>query len=332
MGCGTSVVVHHHHHRAKFVQNHVPLDGVISPKDMPMFYEAFNKIDANHDGKMDIKEFLDHLDLPRNSPIGHRVFGIMSETDEAYGSEIDFATFANAVFDFCAFGEDQLIEFALRIIDRKGEGKIKVADVKHLLTLTCGKVPLQSQVKGIILELDKKNRGYIDMPTWINYMREHPSMAFAAFQMQQRLRAYIGGKDFWEAQKSSIQTKHSERLVGRLQKMSQRYVNREIQHIEKHAEDHFRKMQREGKLDSLGRPTKRGTRRRQRKKKSKGFGKKRSHDPRHQHIHHHHHSGESAHVNSRAGVGATRAHSDAWVSGDAPIPAYENRIHTTGYG
>ena len=134
-------------------------------------------------------------------------------------------------------------------MDKSGDGRIQCEEIKELLTITAKQRPLQSQVKGIFVELDKKNRGYVDIVTWIDYVKKNPSMAFAAYDIQKRLRHYFGGEEFWLVQKSTIETKHSERLVAALSKMSMRSAHRRLSRIEEHAEHVFRSKQRAGRLD-----------------------------------------------------------------------------------
>jgi len=307
--CSSSPSVIHHHHHSNV---HRSLDAVVHPKDMPMFYDIFNKVDKDKNGKINVKEFLEFVELPSNSLIGRRVFSLI---DDDMSSEVDFQEFANSIWDFCAFGEDQLIEFALRLVDKSGDGKIQCDEIKELLIITAKERPLQSQVKGILVELDKKRRGYVDIATWIEYVKKNPSLAFAAYNVQKRLRHFFGGEQFWLVQKSTIETKHSERLVAALSKMSEYSARRRLSKLEEHAERIFRSKQRAGLLDSLGRPViKKHERRRKEKKR---FGKR---GKNHVHIHHH----------TKTDPKKGHVRSDGWVD-SSDIPEYKLRIHTTGY-
>eukprot|EP00939_MAST-03C_sp_MAST-3C-sp1_P002220 g2220.t1 len=305
-----SIDVHHHHYTLGNELAHVEsIDGVVKPSDMPYFYKIFNQIDVDKSGKIDVNEFLDYIKLPRSSIIGRKVFGLF---DDDHSKKIDFSEFANSIWKFCSFNESSLMEFSLRLVDSSGDGKIQVSELKSLISMTTGSIPLQSQVKGIFLKLDPHGRGHVTVERWIEYVKKHPSMAYAAFDVQKRLRDHIGGLEFWEKQLTNLNSKQSMRLTTVLKKMSKRHAVDEIGKINSRAEKLFKKKQEAGLLDSLGRPTNRGTRVRKRKSKVR-------------HHHHHHHRKSSCDGKERV----NHRHSDGWIPAGSVAPKYELRVHTT---
>eukprot|EP00940_MAST-03C_sp_MAST-3C-sp2_P002170 g2170.t1 len=150
-------VVHHHYH----ANEDGAIDSVVKPSDMPYFYRIFNAIDKDKSGTIEVGEFLEYIKLPRGSLLGRKLFGLFDDSND---KKIDFSEFANSVWNFCSFGEESLLEFSIRLVDSSGDGKIQQSELKTLLTMTTGLVPLQSQVKGIFLKLDPRHRGYITVP------------------------------------------------------------------------------------------------------------------------------------------------------------------------
>ena len=106
----------------------------VGDEEAKKIYKRFEAVDKDKSGQIDVEEFFQGLRIEPTS-FGERVFKV---ADVSHDGEIDFGEFFVAVYNFCSFSADSLLNFCFNIFDVDRSGSIERAEVKALVKMMRG--------------------------------------------------------------------------------------------------------------------------------------------------------------------------------------------------
>jgi Ca2+-binding EF-hand superfamily protein len=204
MGCGPS---------AKVLEETYPDDWIatfealqFTKNDLVKLENIFGKIDQQNDGKLDLLELLDFLELEKNA-FAKRTFAIF---DDKQTGAIDFRGFVVTLWNYCSCTDSSLRMFAFDLYDTDGSGKIAHLEVETMMREVYGPAfETNAQAARLLSKAEALGRqtsdNTIGLEAFVSFARDNPVLLYPAFDMQRRIQAKIMGIEFW--------SKHLERRL-----------------------------------------------------------------------------------------------------------------------
>eukprot|EP00472_Partenskyella_glossopodia_P006715 CAMPEP_0197541126 /NCGR_PEP_ID=MMETSP1318-20131121/66987_1 /TAXON_ID=552666 /ORGANISM="Partenskyella glossopodia, Strain RCC365" /LENGTH=191 /DNA_ID=CAMNT_0043100267 /DNA_START=833 /DNA_END=1405 /DNA_ORIENTATION=- len=145
-------------------------------KEIQEYYDVFEKMDRNKDGKLDKKEFLQGLKVDKNKEWWGRTFDLLDDDGDGY---IDFRVyligmaFANKDLD-----NETVLATVHKIFDKDGDGYINLEEFEAILVNAYSSDELftKESVKKIFRECDDNGDGKIAVDEFIKYAKKHPEL------------------------------------------------------------------------------------------------------------------------------------------------------------
>lgn len=226
MGCGSSVVT---------ASDGDPDNDIaklqLSSSELSAFRKAFQKIDTNKSGSINIGEFIESLHVERTI-VSEEVFEDMDTSNDGH---ISFKEFTMLTWRFCTRGLDSIAEFAFDIYDTDNSQELTKDEIKEMIIEAYGKVTEKHnvniflpvavdvdvhlmvyvmQVNSVIHAFDKDGDLIISRKEFTKTVKRMPNILQPAtfFQvksvhgirlfcynlcLQSTLRNHIGDKEFW---------------------------------------------------------------------------------------------------------------------------------------
>jgi len=167
--------------------------------DVNKLYSVFMALDADGSGDIDLNEFYQFFRVAA-SPFMDRVFTLL----DADGSgEIDFMEFVLCLWNYCSFNMPRLVRFAFELYDGDNSGALEMNEVEVLIKdVYGGSLENNPRIERIIELLDSDGDGSVTYSEFKKFNQQYPILLFPAYRMQEKLRAKILGRKYWEKQEN----------------------------------------------------------------------------------------------------------------------------------
>mmetsp|Transcript_2030 Transcript_2030/g.2918 ORF Transcript_2030/g.2918 Transcript_2030/m.2918 type:complete len:255 (+) Transcript_2030:156-920(+) len=158
--------------------------------------KRFDKIDIDKSGTIEHDEFyamvgenksplldmlLDHLDIKKKLEGG-----------------IDFNSFVRVCLTYCAFTQDDILQFCFDCFDRDSSGFIDEDEYIELCQVVNSAAPMfPGNFSAAIEMFDSDDDGYIDYYEFVEFHRRFPLVFFPAFRLQDRMQQKTLGINTW---------------------------------------------------------------------------------------------------------------------------------------
>jgi Ca2+-binding EF-hand superfamily protein len=139
MGCGGSKVMDDgdpHNDIAKLQ---------LSSKELKAFRKAFNSIDKDKSGSINVKEFIESLGVQR-TVVSEEVF---EDMDTSNDGTVSFKEFTLLTWRFCTRGLDSIAEFAFDIYDTDNSEQLTKPEIRELIIEAYGKITEKHNVSDV---------------------------------------------------------------------------------------------------------------------------------------------------------------------------------------
>ena len=172
----------------------------LSRDDCIKLHKAFQEIDDDGSGHIDVSEFLNYVDVDP-TPFSKRVFSIM---DEDGSGEMDFREFVVACWNYCSFEKSGLIFFTYDLYDADRNGTRSVKECQAMFVEVYGEDFAQAN-KGLklfekielIATSHERTFDIITRKQFIDLVNSHVNVLMPAYQMQSAIQSKVLGKKFW---------------------------------------------------------------------------------------------------------------------------------------
>lgn len=191
MGCGSSKIDDVDEKKSK--QDLAKLQ--LSTSQIKAFRNAFRRIDKNNNGSINIKEFLESLNVER-TVIAEEIF---EDMDMSNDGNISFSEFTLMTWRFCTRGLDSIAEFAFSIYDTDNSGELTKQEIKDMIIESYGKVTEKHSVNAVLHAFDKDGDDKISKQEFVKTVRKMPNIMQPAMFFQHALKRQIGNDNFWRA-------------------------------------------------------------------------------------------------------------------------------------
>ncbi|KAJ1458975.1 hypothetical protein M885DRAFT_512077 [Pelagophyceae sp. CCMP2097] len=165
----------------------------IKSRDVRRLHGIYRKIDHDDSGQISMLEFLVFFDLERTR-FADRVFLLM---DADKSGTLDFVEFLSALFLYCTFSWEGLVQYSFQLCDQDDSGSLDSEEVAKLVRHVYGDA-LDGRVKTVLQSLDADGSGSVSYDEWRARNRAFPLLLFPAFHMQEVLRARSLGGAYWQ--------------------------------------------------------------------------------------------------------------------------------------
>jgi serine/threonine-protein phosphatase 2B regulatory subunit len=172
----------------------------VGDEEAKKIYKRFEAVDKDKSGQIDVEEFFQGLRIEPTS-FGERVFKV---ADVSHDGEIDFGEFFVAVYNFCSFSADSLLNFCFNIFDVDRSGSIERAEVKALVKMMRGNSSkLDEKADALLKKMDRDGDGEMSLTEFKAMNKSAPSMLQPAFELKSQLTEVICGAGWWKKQEAS---------------------------------------------------------------------------------------------------------------------------------
>ena len=172
----------------------------VGDEEAKKIYAKFEAVDKDKSGQIDVEEFFHGLKLEPTS-FGERVFKV---ADVSHDGEIDFGEFFVAVYNFCSFNADSLLNFCFNIFDVDRSGSIERAEVKALVKMMRGNSSkLDQKADALLKKMDRDGDGEMSLSEFKAMNKTAPSILQPAFELKSQLTEVICGASWWKKQEAS---------------------------------------------------------------------------------------------------------------------------------
>ena len=172
----------------------------VGDEEARKIYAKFEAVDKDKSGQIDIEEFFHGLRIEPTS-FGERVFKV---ADVSHDGEIDFGEFFVAVYNFCSFNSDSLLNFCFNIFDVDRSGSIERSEVRALVRMMRGNSSkLDQKADALLKKMDRDGDGEMSLSEFKAMNKSAPSMLQPAFELKSQLCETICGKSWWKKQEAS---------------------------------------------------------------------------------------------------------------------------------
>mmetsp|Transcript_611 Transcript_611/g.1785 ORF Transcript_611/g.1785 Transcript_611/m.1785 type:complete len:249 (-) Transcript_611:39-785(-) len=175
----------------------------VTPSEQKKWFDQFEKIDRNLSGNVTIDEFFDYVDIEYNR-FTSRVFEMFDKDhDNADRSTriarvtLQFEEFFTGLMSYCTMNNDQLIEFAFRLMDRDETNTLSMRELRELLALVYGGGGLDAKAEQILAKMDKDHDDNVTLQEFAAVCKSNQSLMFPAFNIQRELQGKIMSKSYW---------------------------------------------------------------------------------------------------------------------------------------
>ena len=145
-----------------------------TPQEICDYKLMFQKIDANGNGRINVKELDETLkSMGRSYPL-EELESMISEIDENKTGEIDFDEFLELnrrIKEKEAKNNDKPLMMEFRLFDANNDGKISRAEVKKAMK-NMGSSFTDEEVNSLFKAADTDGDGYIDYEEFVQMMQE----------------------------------------------------------------------------------------------------------------------------------------------------------------
>lgn len=169
----------------------------LSPQNVLDIFAIFCQYDSNSNSLLSLENFLEILGEMNDSILSlyaSFLFDLVPKKDE---SHLEFAEFVVGVYDFVMLNDEQLTRFVFRMLDQDQDEFISLKDVLTFVTKKVDKelvFPINLFVAMEKVELDL----HTSCDRFLEMRNEFQEIIFPAFQLQNKLKIVIMGREFWE--------------------------------------------------------------------------------------------------------------------------------------
>lgn len=200
------------------------------------FYDYFNVIDFKREDKVDLDEFLDFFELPKNY-FTKRVFKLL---DDDFEGSLDFEEFLVGLWNYSSADPLHLIAFAFMLYDVKGEGTIDKKQFSSFVKDVYDGKASRDTVESLWRRFDTDRNGVIELSEFASACSKRKNLLFPAFAIQTKIRQKLFGLYWWnEETKRRMRTKGlaKSHIHEILMHEEERFGSRKAQELGKHDAD-----------------------------------------------------------------------------------------------
>jgi Ca2+-binding EF-hand superfamily protein len=118
----------------------------LSKKEVNAFRKAFQKMDKDHGGSINISEFIESLNV-EITIVSEEVF---EDMDTSNNGSISFKEFTLLTWRFCTRGLDSIAEFAFDIYDTDNSHELTKEEIKEMIIESYGKETQKHNVRRLV--------------------------------------------------------------------------------------------------------------------------------------------------------------------------------------
>lgn len=156
--------------------------------------DAFENIDVDGSGNIDVDEFLEHLGEGR-SPFTDRLFALV---DLDGSGSLEFDEFVRILCTYCMFSKDEILKFCFECYDVDGSGTIDEKEFVELCRTVNNAAPTYpANFKRALEEFDVNEDGLIDYAEFLELDRRYPLILFPAYRLQDTMQKCSLGEQGW---------------------------------------------------------------------------------------------------------------------------------------
>eukprot|EP01089_Gocevia_fonbrunei_P017107 TRINITY_DN5464_c0_g1_i1.p1 TRINITY_DN5464_c0_g1~~TRINITY_DN5464_c0_g1_i1.p1 ORF type:complete len:140 (-),score=48.63 TRINITY_DN5464_c0_g1_i1:53-472(-) len=127
--------------------------------------EVFDLVDKDKDGSLNITELGTALRAVGQNPTEAE----LQQMGKEIGGKCNFQSFKQKVAKLSQNGGEAELREAFNVFDRNGDGYVSVAELKHVLTTICEKLPL-NEADELLKEADADGDGQINIEEFIQIL------------------------------------------------------------------------------------------------------------------------------------------------------------------
>lgn len=143
---------------------------LLGDADRKRFEELFTKLDANRDGKIEVRELAESLKAIRGlKDVDKHAQDMLNRADRDASAEISFAEFLEYMQE-----HERKLKLAFSDLDRNKDGKIEPLEVKDALQKLGVHIDFEEAEK-LTRRIDKDGSLSLDWNEWRNYFQFYPS-------------------------------------------------------------------------------------------------------------------------------------------------------------
>ncbi|CAM9387981.1 unnamed protein product [Chrysoparadoxa australica] len=164
----------------------------MTANDIDLLINDFANMDTERTGFINLDQFFDYLEWPRNKFSDH-IFHFLESTDD--DGNVDFGDFVKVLCTYCLFGQSELLTYAYTVYDSTGRGYIFFEDLLELLNML--HKANTGQITRALREMDILPQGKVTHADFVSLSKRFPKMFFPVADMQMHMRSKFLGTQYW---------------------------------------------------------------------------------------------------------------------------------------